>query len=155
MQIGDSLPQLSLPATSGRTIDLSQLKGQVIVLYFYPRDDTPGCTQEGQEFRDLYPDFLQHQIRLFGVSRDTVKKHEQFRVKYDFPFDLISDEQELLCQHFKVIKPKNMFGKMVTGIERSTFLFDREGILRQEWRKVKVPEHAKIVLEAAKNIAAS
>lgn len=155
MQIGDPLPQLSLPATSGRTIDLSQLKGHVIVLYFYPRDDTPGCTQEGQEFRDLYPDFLQHQIRLFGVSRDTIKKHEQFRIKYDFPFDLIADEQELLCQHFNVMKPKNMFGKMVNGIERSTFLFNREGILRQEWRKVKVPDHAKIVLEAAKNVAVS
>jgi peroxiredoxin Q/BCP len=121
----------------------------VLVLYFYPRDDTPGCTQEGQDFRDLYAQFQASQIQIFGVSRDSVKKHEKFKAKYEFPFALLADEEEALCNVFNVIKPKNMYGKQVRGIERSTFLFDSQGILRQEWRKVKVPNHAQEVLAAA------
>lgn len=149
MELGDTLPDLTLPATGEQQIHLPQLAGQVLVLYFYPRDDTPGCTQEGQDFRDLYDQFQASQIQIFGVSRDSVKKHEQFKAKYAFPFALLADEDEALCNAFNVIKPKNMYGKQVRGIERSTFLFDSQGVLRQEWRKVKVPDHAQAVLAAA------
>lgn len=150
MKVGDTLPNLSLPATGNKTITLSDLLGNNVVLYFYPKDDTPGCTQEGQDFRDNYEVFSTLNTVILGVSRDDVKKHEKFQAKYNFPFDLLSDENEQLCQLFDVIKPKNMFGKLVKGIERSTFLFDRQGILRHEWRKVKVPGHIEQVLAATR-----
>ncbi len=153
MQIGDALPDISLPATGEQEINLAQLTGQTLVLYFYPRDDTPGCTQEGQDFRDLYAQFCASNIRILGVSRDTVKKHEKFKTKYEFPFDLLADEAETLCNLFEVMKQKNMYGKQVRGIERSTFLFDNTGVLRQEWRKVKVPNHVQEVLAAAQALA--
>lgn len=153
MQIGDALPDISLPATGEQEINLAQLSGQILLLYFYPRDDTPGCTQEGQDFRDLYPQFCASNIRILGVSRDSVKKHEKFKTKYEFPFDLLADEAETLCNLFNVMKQKNMYGKQVRGIERSSFLFDRTGVLRQEWRKVKVPNHAQEVLAAAQALA--
>lgn len=150
MKIGDRLPKLSLPATGNQTITLSNLKGKPLVLYFYPRDNTPGCTQEGQDFRDHYAEFEALNVVILGVSRDSVKKHENFKTKYEFPFDLLADEDETLCELFAVIKPKNMFGKQVKGIERSTFLFNKKGVLCQEWRKVKVPEHVQAVLDAVK-----
>ncbi len=150
MKIGDKLPKLSLPATGNQIIKLSDLKGKNLVLYFYPRDNTPGCTQEGEDFRDQYAKFESLDTTILGVSRDSVKKHENFKTKYEFPFDLLADEDETLCNLFLVIKPKNMFGKQVKGIERSTFLFNKKGVLCQEWRKVKVPEHVQVVLEAVK-----
>lgn len=153
LQIGDSLPEISLPATSGVEINLAEQKGQPLVLYFYPRDNTPGCTQEGQDFRDKIEAFKALGAKVLGVSRDTVKKHENFKAKYAFPFELLADSEETLCNAFAVMKDKKMFGKPVRGIERSTFLFDKEGILRQEWRKVKIDGHVDDVLAAVKNLA--
>jgi thioredoxin-dependent peroxiredoxin len=144
MKLADVKQELT--ATSGRTFKLKDYKGKPLVLYFYPRDDTPGCTQEGQEFRDLYPEFEKLGVTVFGVSRDTLKKHESFKAKYGFPFDLIADPDEHLCKAFGVMKDKTMFGKPVRGIERSTFVFDKSGALVKEWRKVKVDGHAAEVL---------
>ncbi|ALG68260.1 peroxiredoxin [Beggiatoa leptomitoformis] len=151
--IGESLPPVSLPATGDKTIHLPDCRGQVLVLYFYPRDDTPGCTQEGQDFRDHFAAFQAKNALILGVSRDSVKKHEKFKSKYEFPFDLLADEEETLCNVFDIVKPKNMYGKQVRGIERSTFIFDKEGILRYEWRKVKVPDHVQTVLAALDKLA--
>lgn len=150
MQIGDSLPELTLPATSNQMINLANLVGQPVLLYFYPRDDTPGCTQEGENFRDHFAQFQAKQVRIFGISRDSVKSHEKFKVKHRFPFDLLSDETEAACQLFGVMRDKIMFGKQVRGIERSSFLFDGSGVLREEWRKVKVERHLQEVLAAIK-----
>ncbi len=147
MQLGDSLPDIIVNATGQQTFNLQALKGKVLVLYFYPRDDTPGCTQQGQDFRDHYAEFTAKEVQLIGVSRDTLSKHEKFKTKYQFPFPLIADPEETLCNLFAVIKPKNMYGKQVKGIERSTFIFDKEGVLRYQWRKVSVPNHVKTVLE--------
>ncbi len=147
MQLGDSLPDMIVNATGQQTFNLQDLKGKVLVLYFYPRDDTPGCTQQGQDFRDHYAEFTAKEVQLIGVSRDTLSKHEKFKTKYQFPFPLIADPEETLCNLFAVIKPKNMYGKQVKGIERSTFIFDKEGVLRHQWRKVSVPNHVKTVLE--------
>jgi peroxiredoxin Q/BCP len=119
------------------------------VLYFYPKDNTPGCTTEGQDFRDLHDQFLACDTLVFGVSRDSLKTHENFRSKQGFPFELICDKDEQLCQLFDVIKQKKLYGKEYLGIERSTFLIDRNGVLRQQWRGVKVPGHAQAVLDAA------
>ena len=152
MKIGDPLPHITLPATGNKMITLSAPVGQPLVLYFYPRDDTPGCTQEGQDFRDNYNAFQATRTLIFGVSRDSVKQHEQFKTKYQFPFELLADENEQLCQLFEVIKLKNQLGKSVSGIERSTFLFDQAGILRYEWRQVKVAGHVQAVLEAIDNL---
>lgn len=146
--IGDSLPDLSLPATSNQTLQLNSLSGQPLVLYFYPKDDTPGCTQEGKDFRDHYPEFQQRQVIILGVSRDSVKKHEAFKAKYQLPFDLLADEDEVLCTQFEVIKEKMMFGKRSLGVERSTFLFDKTGMLQKIWRRVKVSGHVEAVLQA-------
>lgn len=131
------------------TISLADLKGHNVVIYFYPKDNTPGCTTEGQTFRDLYKEFQKANTLIYGVSKDSLKSHENFQAKQDFPFELVSDPQEKLCKLFDVIKLKKLYGKEYFGIERSTFLLDKAGILRQEWRKVKVAGHAEEVLKAA------
>ncbi|MBX9755243.1 MAG: peroxiredoxin [Pseudomonadaceae bacterium] len=136
-------------ATSGQQVSLSALQGQQVVIYFYPKDSTPGCTTEGQGFRDRYAEFQTANTQIFGVSRDSLKAHENFKCKQQFPFDLISDGDEALCQLFAVIKLKKLYGKEYLGIERSTFLLDQHGVLRQEWRGVKVPGHVDAVLAAA------
>jgi len=150
VSIGKAVSNFSLPATGDKQITLRQLKGQNLVLYFYPKDSTPGCTTEGQDFRDNYAKFKRQNTVVLGVSRDSLKSHENFRSKQKFPFDLLSDEDESLCNLFDVIKMKNMYGKKVRGIERSTFLIDAGGKLRQEWRKVKVDGHVEEVLAAVK-----
>lgn len=139
----------SAAATSGVQVSLSALKGQHLVLYFYPKDSTPGCTTEGQGFRDHYPAFQAANTLVFGVSRDGLKSHENFKCKQEFPFELISDKDEALCQLFDVIKLKKLYGKEYLGVDRSTFLIDKSGVLRQEWRGVKVPGHVEAVLAAA------
>lgn len=149
-QVGEKVANFSIAATGDKTLSLSDFKGQHLVLYFYPRDNTPGCTREGQEFRDAYDDFKSAGAGILGVSRDSLKAHENFKAKQEFPFDLLSDPDEELCKQFDVIKEKNMYGRKVLGIERSTFLIDGKGVLRQEWRKVRVPGHVEAVLEAVR-----
>lgn len=149
---GDSLPGLILASSGDKTINLAEFKNKKLVLYFYPRDNTPGCTKEGEDFRDLHPEFTQADTVIIGVSRDSAKKHDSFIAKYGFPFDLLADVDEVLCKAFDVIKTKNMYGKKVLGIERSTFLFDNKGVLQKEWRKVKVTGHAEEVLQAARDL---
>lgn len=136
----------SAQATSGLTVSLADLRGSNVVIYFYPKDNTPGCTTEGQNFRDLYDQFSAANTLIFGVSRDSLRTHENFKAKHAFPFELISDAEEALCSLFDVIKLKKLYGKEYMGIERSTFLLDSQGILRGEWRKVKVKGHADEVL---------
>ncbi len=136
-------------ATSGVEVSLSALKGKQVVLYFYPKDSTPGCTTEGQGFRDQHQAFLAANTLIFGVSRDGMKSHENFKCKQEFPFELISDNDESLCQLFDVIKLKKLYGKEYMGVDRSTFLIGADGVLRQEWRGVKVPGHVDAVLAAA------
>ncbi|WP_237044185.1 peroxiredoxin [Aquipseudomonas alcaligenes] len=136
-------------ATSGQQVSLSALKGQQVVIYFYPKDSTPGCTTEGQDFRDQHAAFQASNTVVFGVSRDGMKSHENFKCKQAFPFELISDKDEALCQLFDVIKLKKLYGKEYLGIDRSTFLIDAQGVLRREWRGVKVPGHVDEVLTAA------
>jgi len=148
MNIGDKAPKLSLLATGDQSIDLSKIKNKNIIVYFYPKDSTPGCTTEGQNFRDNYKKFSSLDTLIFGVSRDSIKSHERFKEKQDFPFDLISDTDELLCNAFDVIKLKKLYGKEYMGIERSTFLFDKKGKLVNQWRKIKVKGHVDLVLEA-------
>ncbi len=150
VSINKKVPALTLPATGDVDIALSQYLGQKLVVYFYPKDNTPGCTQEGQDFRDLYPKFKKAGTAILGVSRDSIRSHENFKDKYDFPFPLLSDSKEQACKLFDVIKEKNMYGRKVMGIQRSTFLIDAKGVLRQEWRGVTVKGHAIEVLEAAK-----
>jgi peroxiredoxin Q/BCP len=137
-------------ATGTKTIQLKELRGQNVVLYFYPKDSTPGCTLEGQDFRDLYARFRRQNVVVFGVSRDSLASHEKFRDKHSFPFDLISDADESLCRQFDVIQEKTLYGRKFMGVVRSTFLIDASGKLRREWRNVKVKGHATEVLEAAK-----
>ncbi|MGV8860254.1 MAG: peroxiredoxin [Pseudomonas sp.] len=139
-------------ATSGQTISLAGLKGQQVVIYFYPKDSTPGCTTEGQGFRDQHAAFEAANTVVFGVSRDSLKSHENFKLKQAFPFELISDKDEALCQLFDVIKLKKLYGKEYLGVDRSTFLIDKDGVLRQEWRGVKVPGHVDAVLEQAQRL---
>jgi peroxiredoxin Q/BCP len=146
--IGKSVPNFKVAATGGQTIELKALRGQNVVIYFYPKDSTPGCTTEGCEFTDLHPQFRKRNTVILGVSRDSLASHEKFKAKYEFPFDLLSDGDEALCQLFDVIKEKNMYGKKVLGVERSTFLIDAEGKLRREWRKVSAKGHAAEVLAA-------
>lgn len=150
LAVGRKIPSFSAAATGEKAVTAKDLLGRPFVLYFYPRDDTPGCTAEGQDFRDQYGKFTRRKVAVYGISRDKMSSHEKFKAKYRFPFDLIADPDEKLCRLFDVIKDKNMYGKKVRGIERSTFLFDKSGILRREWRKVKVAGHAEEVLEAAK-----
>jgi len=135
-------------ATRNNTIRLKKLRGQNVIIYFYPKDSTPGCTTEGQDFRDLHAKFRRQNTVILGVSRDSVASHEKFRDKQKFPFDLISDPDEELCKKFDVIREKTLYGRKFMGIERSTFLIDAAGKLRREWRKVKVKGHAAEVLEA-------
>ncbi len=146
------VPDFSADATDQQTIQLSALRGSRVVIYFYPKDSTPGCTTEGQDFRDLYPDFSELNTRIFGVSRDKMRSHENFKAKQQFPFQLISDPEEQLCKLFDVIKLKKLYGKEHLGIERSTFLIDEQGVLRREWRKVKVKGHVQEVLEAVRQL---
>ncbi|NNE37848.1 MAG: peroxiredoxin [Gammaproteobacteria bacterium] len=150
--VGKKVPDFNLPATGDQNIKLSSLKGYKVVLYFYPKDSTPGCTTEGQDFRDNIRKFSSRKTKILGVSRDTIKSHEKFKSNQCFPFDLLSDEDEKLCKMFDVIKEKNMYGKKVMGIERSTFLIDDKGVLQKEWRKVKVDGHVLDVLEAVKEL---
>ena len=137
-------------ATRNTSIELKDLRGQNVVIYFYPKDSTPGCTLEGQDFRDLHTRFRRRNTIVLGVSRDSLASHEKFRDKQSFPFDLISDPDESLCQHFDVIQEKSLYGRKFMGIVRSTFLIDDTGRLRKEWRNVKVKGHAAEVLEAVK-----
>jgi len=150
--LGKKVPAFALPATGDKSVKLSELKGKNVVLYFYPKDSTPGCTREGQDFRDNHAKFKRRNTVILGVSRDSLKSHENFKAKQAFPFDLLSDPDEQLCAMFDVIKEKNMYGKKVLGIERSTFLIDAGGVLRREWRKVKVDGHVDEVLEAVKEL---
>ncbi len=148
--LGKPVPDFTLPATGGKDISLSDFRGKNVVIYFYPKDSTPGCTTEGQDFRDSIKTFQRRKTVILGISRDSIKSHENFKAKQDFPFDLLSDAEEQACRLFDVIKEKNMYGRKVMGIERSTFLIDAEGILRREWRKVAVKGHVEEVLEAVK-----
>lgn len=149
---GLAVPDFEAPATSGQTFRLSGHRGKKLVLYFYPKDNTPGCTVEGQNFRDLHGEFSRANTLIFGISRDTLKSHEGFKAKMAFPFELIADTDETVCKMFDVIKMKNMYGKQVRGIERSTFLIDSEGRVAREWRGVKVAGHVDEVLEATRNL---
>ena len=147
-----AVPDFEAPATGGKTFRLRDARGAPLVLYFYPKDNTPGCTDEGRQFRDLYPEYQRLGCAIYGVSRDSLKSHDNFKEKMSFPFELLSDPDERVCEMFGVMKMKNMYGKQVRGIERSTFLIDKDGYLRKEWRGVKVPEHARAVLNAVKGL---
>lgn len=149
---GRVVPPLKLPATGEQTIELKSLRGKKVVIYFYPKDSTPGCTTEGQDFTANHAKFKRAGAVILGVSRDSVASHEKFKAKYKFPFELLSDEDEKACKIFDVIKEKNMYGRKVLGIERSTFLIDEKGKLRQQWRKVKVKGHVDEVLQAVKEL---
>jgi peroxiredoxin Q/BCP len=150
IRVGKKVPAFSGEATGGTTIASKDLKGQKYVLYFYPRDNTPGCTVESKDFRDLHAKFSRRKVRVIGISRDTLKSHDRFKEKFGFPFELIADPDEVVCELFGVMKDKNMYGKKVRGIERSTFLVDENGVLLREWRKVKVDGHAQEVLDCLK-----
>lgn len=145
-------PEFELPATGGGTFRLSRARGKCLVLYFYPKDNTPGCTAEGQQFRDLHQKFTEAGCVVYGVSRDSLRSHESFKAKMQFPFELLSDTEETACRLFDVIKMKNLYGKKVRGIERSTFVIDSAGIVRREWRRVKVPGHANEVLDFVRTL---
>jgi len=148
VKTGKKVPDFSGQASSNINFKLSDYKGSPLLLYFYPRDNTPGCTQEGKDFRDNYAAFEKKGVKIFGLSRDSVKVHENFKARHEFPFDLISDKEETICKLFDVIKEKKLYGKVHMGIERSTFLINSKGVLIKEWRKVKVKEHIVQVLEA-------
>jgi peroxiredoxin Q/BCP len=144
-------PDFRCPATGDKTVHLKSLRGEKVVIYFYPKDSTPGCTTEGQDFRDLHGKFRRQNTVIFGVSRDSLASHEKFKAKQGFPFQLLSDADEAVCRKFDVIREKTLYGRKFMGVERSTFLIDENGKLRQEWRKVRVKGHAAEVLEAVKN----
>ncbi|NNM79237.1 MAG: peroxiredoxin [Gallionella sp.] len=146
------IPDFSTPSTSGLNFTLSAQRGKHLVIYFYPKDNTPGCTTEAQQFRDLYPAFRAANCEVVGISRDSLKSHANFKAKFGLPFELLADTDETVCALFGVMKLKNMYGKQVRGIERSTFVFDKAGVLRQEWRGVKVPEHAQQVLDFVQSL---
>lgn len=150
--VGQKLPDLDLTSTQSplKVTHLKDFLGKHLVLYFYPKDDTPGCTLESNEFAELYPQFVALGAEILGISRDSIQSHDQFKCKYSLPFELISDADEKLCHHFDVLKEKNNYGKKIIGIERSTFLVDPFGVIQNEWRKVKAPGHAGVVLEALK-----
>ena len=148
--LGKPVPDFSLPATGGTTFRLSQRLGTKLVLYFYPKDNTPGCTLEGAGFRDHHKDFKRAGCEVFGISRDSLASHEKFKAKMKFPFELLADADEAACKQFGVMKMKNMYGKKVRGIERSTFVIDGKGMLAREWRGVRVPGHAEEVLNFVK-----
>jgi thioredoxin-dependent peroxiredoxin len=148
--LGKPAPDFSLPSTGGGTFKLSSERGSKLVLYFYPKDNTPGCTTEGADFRDLHQQFRNARAEVFGISRDSLKSHEAFKAKMKFPFELLSDADETACKLFGVIKMKNMYGKKVRGIERSTFVIDEKRRVAREWRGVKVPGHVQEVLNFVK-----
>ena len=150
--IGKKVPEFSAPATSGTTFHLHQTIGQPLVLYFYPKDNTPGCTTEAAQFRNHYPEFCQLGCRIFGISRDSLSAHEKFKAQLALPFELIADTEGTICRLFDVIREKTMYGRKTTGIERSTFLIDAVGVVCQEWRKLKVEGHAAEVLAAVRAI---
>ena len=150
--IGDKAPEFNLKDSFNKEVTLKEFKGKRIILYFYPKDNTPGCTTEGQNFRDLYNEFKKENTLIYGVSRESIKSHENFKQKQSFPFDLISDEDEIICKKYDVIKEKSMYGRKYMGIERSTFLIDQEGKLVKAWRKVKVTGHAEEVLGAVRDL---
>jgi peroxiredoxin Q/BCP len=152
IEVGNAIPDFNFTATNGLSGKFSQFKGKKVVLYFYPKDSTPGCTIESQGFRDHFEEFEAVNTIIFGISKDKLASHEKFKAKQCMPFELINDEDASICTLFDVIKDKSMFGVKYKGIVRSTFLIDEQGILRQEWRKVKVLGHVKAVLEAAKAI---
>ena len=155
LTIGHPVPHLAAPATSLLEFSFDQLKGQFVVLYFYPKDDTPGCTTEGHDFNNLLSEFEKLNCKIFGISRDSIKMHESFKAKQGYNFELISDESEALCQLFDVIKLKKLYGKEYMGIDRSTFVINPEGVLIQEWRAVKVTQHAQIVLNYINQLTTS
>ena len=152
IKLGEKIPDFTATSTGDSEFSLSENVGKNIVIYFYPKDSTPGCTKEGEDFRDQFEAFGSNNAIIVGVSRDSVKSHDKFICKYNFPFDLLADEDETVCQLFNVIKEKNMYGRKYMGIERSTFLIDSNGTLISEWRKVKVKGHVEEVLHALKNI---
>lgn len=152
VSVGKKVPGFSVAATGEQTVSLNDYRGKNLVVYFYPKDSTPGCTLEGQDFWDNLAKFKRQKTVVFGVSRDSVSSHERFREKQGFNFDLLSDPDEKLCRLFDVIREKNMYGRKVMGIERSTFLIDQQGVLRQEWRKVRVKGHVTEVLDAVKTL---
>jgi len=149
---GTKLPDFAALASSGKTIKTQDLLGKSFILYFYPRDNTPGCTQESCDFAQSHPEFEKMDIAVFGISRDSLKSHENFKQKYHLPFELISDSDEELCVLFDVLKTKNMYGKKVKGIERSTFLIDSQGVIQKIWRNVTVENHVKEVLNELKKL---
>ncbi len=149
--MGDKpVSDFTLPSTGGKEFRLSAVESKLIVLYFYPKDNTPGCTTEGMQFRDLHPQFHKAGCAIYGVSRDSLRSHENFKAKMRFPFELLSDEDEKVCNLFGVIKLKTLYGKKVRGIERSTFVLDQDRVVRREWRGVKVPGHVQEVLDFVK-----
>jgi peroxiredoxin Q/BCP len=150
IMIGKPVADFEATATGNQALKLTDFSGKYLILYFYPKDNTPGCIKEGQEFRDHYAQFQALDAEILGISRDSVKVHENFKAKQQFPFHLLSDKEETLCQQFDVIKMKNMYGKQVRGIERSTFLISKKGVLLQAWRKVKIKTHIEEVLQALK-----
>jgi peroxiredoxin Q/BCP len=150
VKVGKAVADFSLPATGDNKLSLNGFKGRNLILYFYPKDSTSACTLEGQNFRDEHKQFLEYNTEILGVSRDSLKAHENFKAKQAFPFELLSDQDETLCGQFDVIHEKNMYGRKYMGIVRSTFLIDHRGILRQEWRKVRVKGHVDEVLAAIK-----
>ena len=150
--LDSKIPDFSLPATSGTTFQLAEHSGKIVVIYFYPKDSTPGCTTQGQNFRDLHGEFAAANAVILGISRDSLKSHENFKAKQEFPFELGADTDEAVCNLFGVMKMKNMYGKQVRGVERSTFVIDRDGVLRREWRGVKVPGHVQEVLDFVKTL---
>lgn len=152
IEVNKPLPEFTAEATSETTVSPASLKGKNVVIYFYPKDNTPGCTTEGQNFRDAYSEFEKANTLIFGVSRDSIRTHENFKAKHEFPFELISDPDESFCKLFDVIKLKKLYGKEYMGIERSTFLIDAEGIIQKEWRKVKVKGHIEEVLAAVQEL---
>ncbi|MEY3885066.1 MAG: hypothetical protein RIS87_841 [Pseudomonadota bacterium] len=152
LMMHQAVADFQLTATSGKTFQLSDYLGKNLVIYFYPKDSTPGCTTQGIQFRDAYADFQANDTEIFGVSRDSLKSHENFKAKFTFPFELLADTEELACTLFGVIKMKNMYGKQVRGIERSTFIIDKNGSLVKEWRGVKVEGHATEVLNFIKTL---
>ena len=151
-QVGKIAPNFKLPATGDKDVEIKSLRGKNVVLYFYPKDNTPGCTTEGQDFGASYVKFKRKNTTVLGISRDTVASHEKFRKKFNFPFDLLADTDEKACKLYDVIKEKNMYGRKHMGIVRSTFLIDATGKLRREWIKVKVKGHVDEVLEAVNSL---
>jgi peroxiredoxin Q/BCP len=153
MKLQDVVPDFELPATGGQLFRLSAMRGSPLVLYFYPKDSTPGCTDEGLQFKALHSEFAKLKCTVLGISRDSLASHERFKAKMEFPFDLLSDADEMACSLFRVVKMKNMYGKQVRGIERSTFVINAEGRLCHEWRGVSVPGHAQAVLDVVASLS--